>query len=226
MLQRDLKSQTGFGLIAVFLVVVILVSVLTYFVASSGMATPAASDQISRARAASIIAQGGLLRGAADRLGANGVGFNYIVFMADPETGVYGAAGGIAAPTPDPGAYNDARDPYGFWNGSGPIMTINGVGTPGKRASVAITAGLKDAVCIAINQQLHRLAAIPPTGYTIDDIAGGFAGALNGWSREGPFATTIVHIDLRGVHQIDGWEHGCLATLSGINIYYQVLQRE
>jgi type II secretory pathway pseudopilin PulG len=225
MLQRDLQSQKGFGLIAVFLVVVILVSVLTYFVASSGMATSASTDQISRARASSIITQGGLLRGAYDRLVANGMQKGYDTYDADPPTGLFGPVGGIDVPNPDPGAYNDARDPYGFWNRSGTPLAINGVGTPGKNPFVAITAGLKDSVCMAINELLHQFAAIPQSGYTIDDIGGG-AGMFSVWSRGSPYAWNPLQIDLTSLHQIDGWESGCLATTSGINIYYHVVQHQ
>ncbi|TFW09921.1 hypothetical protein E4K72_03550 [Oxalobacteraceae bacterium OM1] len=215
-LARRNQRQRGFSLVAAFILVAILMTVVAYFLAGQGVNTTSAGSVTNTARGSAVITQGAYLKAGFDlmTLGGN-TDVSTITFNTAAATGLFnGVTGGVQPQLPDPSAFATRTAPNGTWLYKRAALTLTGVGTGGRHYAVVLT-GLSRGACEQINQVLRGTTAILGSGQPVATWTGG-AAATNDWTDTTNVAVTGGAVSL---------DKACVSTSDATPsyVYYHVV---
>ena len=226
------KRQSGFSVLTLILVAVVLIGVLAAAMAITRTSGTQASDTVKPVSAA-IIAQGENLTAGFQILESRGIAASTVTFDSNASTGLLAPSLGAASVQSPPANGFTAGALGGIWIYKQAGIKVKGVGTGGAsygfvtsalKAGPAVSdvaaAGISLTVCQVINNQLYGDAL------TATPVASG--DTLANWVKNASYAaptdTGPQIVDMSAVAGVNMRMQGCVGTSDASYVYYAIAE--
>ena len=218
--------QRGFSILTGFILAIVMFGSLAFFLAGQGISTTFGSTYTNTSKVASLLTSAGYINTGFAAVTLSGTNPSLVTFDSTLTTGIFNPNSGGAAQQPlDPALFIDTTLPsaglHGYWIYRKNDVKLQGIGDPvGTPAEYTMMAsGLKESMCIRINNMLHGdtlTSTFTATALTYSEAT------LVGVAPVTNSTITGVAVDLTA-QGTSGRMNGCYKTSDGVYVYIHTL---